>query len=80
VILGELSRDRLKEVCRALGLDDGGREKSALVDRLAGNGSPSCDPPSPGCPRDIHSLTGSISPWAGSTTSAPTGTSASSSG
>jgi type I restriction enzyme M protein len=35
--LPELSRDRLKELCRALGLDDGGREKSALVDRLAGS-------------------------------------------
>jgi len=35
-ILPALSRDRLKELCRALELDDGGREKSALVDRLAG--------------------------------------------
>jgi type I restriction enzyme M protein len=34
--LPTLSRDRLKEVCRALDLDDGGREKSLLVDRLAG--------------------------------------------
>ena len=32
----ELSRDRLKELCRALGLDDAGREKAALVDRLTG--------------------------------------------
>ena len=35
-ILPELSRDRLKDVCRALGLDEGGREKALLVDRLAG--------------------------------------------
>ncbi len=35
-LLPDLSRDRLKELCRALGLDDAGREKSALVDRLAG--------------------------------------------
>lgn len=35
-ILPALSRDRLKEICRALDLDDSGREKSALVERLAG--------------------------------------------
>jgi type I restriction enzyme M protein len=35
-ILPELSRDRLKEICRALGLDDSGREKAALVERLTG--------------------------------------------
>lgn len=35
-IVGDLPRDRLKDLCRALGLDDSGREKSALVDRLAG--------------------------------------------
>jgi type I restriction enzyme M protein len=35
-ILGVLSRDRLKDLCRALGLDDGGKEKAALVDRLTG--------------------------------------------
>jgi type I restriction enzyme M protein len=35
-ILPELSRDRLKELCRAFDLDDGGREKSALIDRLVG--------------------------------------------
>lgn len=35
-ILPELSRDRLKELCRAFDLDDSGREKSALIDRLVG--------------------------------------------
>lgn len=30
------TRDRLKEQCRALDLDDGGREKAILIDRLAG--------------------------------------------
>ena len=30
------SRDRLKELCRALVLDDSGREKQVLVDRLVG--------------------------------------------
>jgi type I restriction enzyme M protein len=33
-VLPELSRDRLKEVCRALGIEDGGREKATLVARL----------------------------------------------
>ncbi|KYG04963.1 hypothetical protein BE21_43675 [Sorangium cellulosum] len=32
--LGRLSRDRLKQLCRDLSLDDSGREKAALVDRL----------------------------------------------
>lgn len=35
-ILPGYSRDRLKELCRTLGLDDGGREKSVLVERLVG--------------------------------------------
>jgi type I restriction enzyme M protein len=36
-VLPELSRDRLKELCRAFELDDGGREKSVLVERLTGS-------------------------------------------
>jgi len=32
----DLSRDRLKEICRALGLDDSGREKAVIIARLAG--------------------------------------------
>jgi type I restriction enzyme M protein len=35
-VLAPLSRDRLKELCRALGLDDTGKEKTVLVDRLTG--------------------------------------------
>ena len=35
-VLADLSRDRLKDLCRARGLDDGGREKAALVERLVG--------------------------------------------
>jgi len=42
-VLSELSRDRLKEVCRALELDDTGKEKAALVERLAG-GKSNSDP------------------------------------
>jgi len=37
VLLG-FSRDRLKELCRMLGLDDSGREKAVLVERLMGEG------------------------------------------
>src|SRR5689334_18065329 len=33
-ILPDLSRGRLKELCRALHLHDGGKEKAALVERL----------------------------------------------
>src|SRR5688572_5782221 len=35
-LLEGLSRDRLKELCRALGLDDSGKEKAAIIARLAG--------------------------------------------
>ena len=35
-VLQALSRDRLKALCRAFGLDDSGRKKADLVARLAG--------------------------------------------
>jgi len=35
-ILATSSRDRLKELCRALHLDDSGKEKATIVERLAG--------------------------------------------
>ena len=35
-ILGEMPRTRLKEICRALDMDDSGREKAVLVGRLTG--------------------------------------------
>jgi type I restriction enzyme M protein len=35
-VLPAFSRDRLKELCRALDLDDSGREKQLMVDRLTG--------------------------------------------
>ena len=38
-LLEELTRDRLKELCRNLGLDDKGRSKAVLTARLAGYGS-----------------------------------------
>ncbi len=35
-ILADLKRDRLKELCRELGLDDSGKEKAEIVARLTG--------------------------------------------
>lgn len=35
-ILDKLSRDELKEVCRTAGLDDSGKEKAAIVERILG--------------------------------------------
>ena len=35
-ILEELPRTRLKEVCRALDLDDSGKEKAVIIARLTG--------------------------------------------
>jgi type I restriction enzyme M protein len=40
-VLPGLGRDRLKDLCRALGLDDGGREKDVLVARILGRGTSS---------------------------------------
>ena len=45
-ILGDLKRDRLKELCRTFGLDDGGREKAVIVERLVGK-PPEPSPPAP---------------------------------
>ncbi len=39
-ILPYLSRDRLKELCRAFGLDDSGREKADIAARLIGDATP----------------------------------------
>lgn len=40
-ILLDLSRDRLKALCRALALDDSGRKKADLAARLIGTTPPS---------------------------------------
>ncbi len=37
-VLGDFKRARLKQLCRDLGLDDGGRAKAPIVERLAGKG------------------------------------------
>ncbi|MFH1574483.1 MAG: type I restriction-modification system subunit M N-terminal domain-containing protein, partial [Acidobacteriota bacterium] len=42
-VLGSLSRDELKAICEALGLDSGGREKQALIDRILAN-EPAAEP------------------------------------
>jgi type I restriction enzyme M protein len=49
-VLLALSRERLKELCVALGLDDSGREKTILIDRLLGTGKASAEPAKPAPP------------------------------
>ncbi len=44
-ILPDLSRNRLKELCRAFGLDDSGREKAEIAARLIGNATGNAAPP-----------------------------------
>src|ERR1039457_3995673 len=46
-VLPDLGRERLKELCAALGLDDGGREKAVLVERLVGAGKGVAEAPTP---------------------------------
>ena len=46
-VLLRLSRNRLKELCRAFGLDDAGRKKADLVTRLVGSGATSSASESP---------------------------------
>jgi type I restriction enzyme M protein len=52
--LPDLSRERLKELCRKLGLDDSGREKAPIVARLVNGSAPpalaSVSRPPPGVP------------------------------
>lgn len=44
-VLPKFSRNRLKEICRSLGLDDSGKEKSAIIERLLdGHGGPAAAP------------------------------------
>ncbi len=44
-ILPDLSRNRLKELCRTFGLDDSGREKAEIAARLIGNAAGNSAPP-----------------------------------
>jgi type I restriction enzyme M protein len=47
-LLMELPRKRLKQLCRKLGLEDGGREKTLIVTRLLG-----LDPAFPKVPKAV---------------------------
>ena len=47
-ILPDLSRNRLKELCRSFGLDDSGREKAEIAARLIGNATGNAAPPKTG--------------------------------
>ena len=46
-LLELLQRDELKDICRAHGLADGGREKAPIIARLLGQPTPSDDPSPP---------------------------------
>jgi type I restriction enzyme M protein len=43
-VLTAMARDRLKELCRKLGLDDGGRDKAVIVARLLGHDAVAVQP------------------------------------
>ncbi|PCC70353.1 type I restriction enzyme M protein [Nannocystis exedens] len=49
-LLENYSRERLQELCRALGLDSSGREKAVLAARLLGKAPAEDDPPAPARP------------------------------
>jgi hypothetical protein len=71
-ILENLPRVRLKEICRVLGLDDGGKEKAPIVQRIARAGTVEADESEPNLETDsapsvvasgpdvIRSLLGSV--------------------
>lgn len=44
-MLGDMSRDRLKELCREVGLDDSGKEKAPIIERLMGSRGEAAPPP-----------------------------------
>ena len=58
-MLQELSRDRLKELCRAFGLDDSGRKKVDLAARLVG---PAAAPPASASPSAASKSDGGVGP------------------
>ena len=47
VVLENLPRTRLKELCRVLGLDDGGKEKAPIVQRIAKETAPPAEESEP---------------------------------
>jgi len=70
-ILSTLSRDSLKDVCRALDLDDSGRAKAELVDRILGRSQDSSQDSSQGSTR--QPAAGGERGGAASTAPAPAG-------
>lgn len=70
IVQGSLSRDMLKEICRACGLDDTGKEKQGLVERIlaagtlgtAGSEPYTIDPEAtrPSIARDAGTATGTV--------------------
>lgn len=55
-VLYELPRDRLKQLCRTFGLDDTGRAKAELVERLTGSASAPAEPPHPATTPGVDNL------------------------
>ena len=55
-ILYELPRDRLKQLCRTFGLDDTGRAKAELVERLTGDASAPAEPLHPATTPGVDNL------------------------
>ncbi len=43
-LLPELTREELKQVCEQLDLDDSGREKQVIIDRILAGGNGHCEP------------------------------------
>src|SRR4051812_47778490 len=59
-VLATMSRDRLKEVCISLELDDSGREKSLLIDRICGDAAPPESIERPGSGSDAAAVLGRL--------------------
>lgn len=66
-VLEDLPRLRLKEICRALNLDDSGREKAAILARLTGQDGHARLLKSPSLPLPEERAMRS-EPWAGTST------------
>ncbi|PCC68157.1 type I restriction enzyme M protein [Nannocystis exedens] len=60
--LGGFSRDRLKEICRSLGLDDSGKEKAGIVARILGTAPASAAKPAGQTALDLEPATPAPAP------------------
>jgi predicted nucleotide-binding protein len=61
-ILESLSREELKRMCQALNLDDGGREKAPLIDRIMALSEPSAPETRPAHPEAKAPVPGTSAP------------------